>query len=127
MDAQQTEGFAKGWIQAWNQRDLEAVLSHYTEDVEFQSPLVFKLLGETSGTVRGKQNLREYFRKALAAFPGDIEIELLGGHRGGDQGLHFLGGGPNVLQVNGSAIRTAPEWIHGQVARYRSGQRVRDT
>ncbi len=31
MDAQQTED----WIQAWNQRDLEAVLSHYTEDVEF--------------------------------------------------------------------------------------------
>ena len=39
MDAQQTEGFAKGWIQAWNQRNLEAVLSHYTEDIEFQSPL----------------------------------------------------------------------------------------
>ena len=69
MDAQQTEGFAKGWIQAWNQRNLEAVLSHYTEDIEFQSPLVVKLLGETSGTVRGEQNLREYFRKALAAFP----------------------------------------------------------
>ena len=82
MDAQQTEAFAKEWIQAWNQRDLEAVLSHYTEDVEFQSPLVIKLLGETSGTVRGKQNLREYFRKALAAFPGDIELELLGAYQG---------------------------------------------
>jgi ketosteroid isomerase-like protein len=35
MDAQQTEGFAKGWIKAWNQRDLESVLSHYTEDVEY--------------------------------------------------------------------------------------------
>ena len=68
-----TEGFAKGWIKAWSQRDLEAVLSHYSEDVEFQSPLVIKLLGETSGTVRGKQNLREYFRKALKAFPGEIE------------------------------------------------------
>jgi len=44
METQQTEAFAKGWIQAWNQRDLEAILSHYTEDVEFQSPLVVKLL-----------------------------------------------------------------------------------
>ena len=100
MDAQQTEGFAKGWIQAWNQRDLEAVLSHYTEDVEFQSPLVVKLLGETSGTVRGKQNLREYFRKALAAFPGDIEIELLGVYQGVDSLLvHFQAKGRKAIEV----------------------------
>jgi ketosteroid isomerase-like protein len=100
MDAQQTEGFAKGWIQAWNQRDLEAVLSHYTEDVEFQSPLVVKLLGETSGTVRGKQNLREYFRKALAAFPGDIEIELLGVYQGVNSLLvHFQARGRKAVEV----------------------------
>jgi ketosteroid isomerase-like protein len=100
MDAQQTEGFATGWIQAWNQRDLEAVLSHYTEDVEFQSPLVVKLLGETSGTVRGKQNLREYFRKALAAFPGDIKIELLGVYQGVNSLLvHFQAKGRKAVEV----------------------------
>ena len=100
MDAQQTEGFAKGWIQAWNQRDLEAVLAHYTEDVEFQSPLVVKLLGETSGTVRGKQNLREYFRKALAAFPGDIELELLGAYQGVNSLLvHFQVKGRKGIEV----------------------------
>jgi len=100
MDAQQTEGFATGWIQAWNQRDLEAVLSHYTEDVEFQSPLVVKLLGESSGTVRGKQNLREYFRKALAAFPGHIEIELLGVYQGIDSLLvHFQAKGRKAVEV----------------------------
>jgi ketosteroid isomerase-like protein len=100
MDAQQTEGFAKGWIQAWNQRDLEAVLPHYTEDVEFQSPLVVKLLGETSGTVRGKQNLREYLRKALAAFPGDIEIELLGVYQGVNSLLvHFQAKGRKAVEV----------------------------
>jgi len=100
MDAQQTEGFATGWIQAWNQRDLEAVLSHYTEDVEFQSPLVVKLLGESSGTVRGKQNLREYFRKALAAFPGDIELELLGVYQGIDSLLvHFQAKGRKAVEV----------------------------
>jgi len=100
MDAQQTEGFAKGWIQAWNRRDLEAVLSHYTEDIEFQSPLVVKLLGETSGTVRGKQNLREYFRKALAAFPGDIELELLGVYQGMNSLLiHFQAKGRSAVEV----------------------------
>ena len=100
MHAQQTEGFAKGWIQAWNQRDLEAVLSHYAEDVEFQSPLVVKLLGETSGIVRGKQNLREYFRKALAAFPGDIELELLGVYQGVNSLLvHFQAKGRKAVEV----------------------------
>ena len=100
MDAQQTEAFAKGWIQAWNQRNLESVLSHYTEDVEFQSPLVVKLLGETSGTLRGKQNLREYFRKALAAFPGDIEIELLGVYQGVNSLLvHFQAKGRSAVEV----------------------------
>ena len=100
MDAQQTEGFAKGWIQAWNQRNLEAVLSHYTEDIEFQSPLVIKLLSETSGTVRGKQNLREYFRKALAAFPGDIELELLGAYQGVNSVLvHFQAKGRSAVEV----------------------------
>ena len=100
MDAQQNEGFAKGWIQAWNRRDLEAVLSHYTEDIEFQSPLVVNLLGETSGTVRGKQNLREYFRKALAAFPGDIELELLGVYQGMNSLLiHFQAKGRSAVEV----------------------------
>src|SRR5437870_6522167 len=100
MDAQHAERFAKGWIQAWNQRDLAAALSHYTEDIEFQSPLVIKLLGETSGTVRGKQNLREYFRKALAAFPGDIELELLGAYQGVNSVLvHFQAKGRSAVEV----------------------------
>ena len=83
-----------------NRRDLEAVLSHYTEDIEFQSPLVVNLLGETSGTVRGKQNLREYFRKALAAFPGGIEIELLGVYQGVNSLLvHFKAKGRKAVEV----------------------------
>ena len=50
MGVPETEAFAKNWVQAWNERDLEGVLSCYTEDVEFSSPLVVKLLGKTSGT-----------------------------------------------------------------------------
>jgi ketosteroid isomerase-like protein len=32
------QAFAEEWIAAWNARDLERILSHYTEDVEFASP-----------------------------------------------------------------------------------------
>jgi len=100
MDIQEIEAFAKEWIESWNRRDFEAVLDHYTEDVEFRSPLVAALLGETSGTVRGKQNLREYFRKALEAFPGDLNIELLDAYQGVDSMLvHFQAGGRRAVEV----------------------------
>jgi len=100
VDVLQDDTFANSWVQAWNQRDLDAVLSHYADDVEFQSPLVVKLLGEPTGTVHGKQNLREYFRKALAAFPGDLQIVLLGTYRGVNSRLvHFDAKGRKAVEV----------------------------
>ena len=77
-----SDAFAREWVQAWNRRDLESLLACYADDVEFRSPLAAKLLGEPSGTVHGKANLREYFAKALAAFPGDLGLELLGVYEG---------------------------------------------
>lgn len=90
MDTQQVQAFAEGWLNGWNQRDLEGILSHYTEDVEFQSLLAVKLLGDASRTIRGKENLREYFGKLLAAFPGSPELELLSVFQGVDSlVVHF--------------------------------------
>ena len=77
-----SDAFAQEWVQAWNRRDLESLLACYSDDVEFRSPLAAKLLGDTSGTIHGKANLREYFAKALAAFPGDLGLELLGVYEG---------------------------------------------
>jgi 16S rRNA C1402 N4-methylase RsmH len=39
MDTQEREVFAKEWLRGWNERDLTQILSHYGEDVEFQSPV----------------------------------------------------------------------------------------
>ena len=50
MNDQLAEDFAKDWIAAWKRRDVEAVLSQYGDDVEFQSPLVVALLGDASRT-----------------------------------------------------------------------------
>ncbi len=61
--------FVREWIDAWNARDLERVLSHWAEDCEFTSPLVVKLTGEPSGTVRGKAALRAYWTRGLEANP----------------------------------------------------------
>jgi len=63
------EQFATEWIEAWNRHDLDAILSHYADDVVFTSPFVVTLLGIPDGTVRGKAALRTYFAKGLAAYP----------------------------------------------------------
>ena len=70
------ERFAKEWVAAWNAHDLERVLSHYDDDFEMRSPVIVRLMGERSGTLRGKAAVREYWTKALAAAP-DLRFELL--------------------------------------------------
>ena len=52
MTTTTSDAFAREWVQAWNRRDLEALLLCYADDVEFRSPLAAKLLGEASGTVQ---------------------------------------------------------------------------
>ena len=47
MDVEEREKFAREWLRAWNERDLDRILSHYTEDVQFQSPVAVHLRGDT--------------------------------------------------------------------------------
>lgn len=61
--------FAEEWIAAWNAHDLERILSHYADDVEFQSPFISKLLGHADGRLSGKAAMRDYFARGLNAYP----------------------------------------------------------
>ncbi len=56
--------FARDWAAAWNRRDLEAVLAHFTEDVVFSTPKALDAVGRP--TVQGKAALRAYWEKALS-------------------------------------------------------------
>ena len=62
--------FANRWIAAWNASDLDSILSHYDDAIELTSPVAAKLLGTADGKVSGKTNLRAYFQRGLAAYPG---------------------------------------------------------
>jgi len=68
--------FAHSWVQAWNSHDLDAVMSHYAQEVVLTSPTAAKLLGDASGAVKGKEALRSYFNRGLEAFP-NLTFELL--------------------------------------------------
>jgi len=70
------ERFAREWVAAWNARDLERILSHYEDDFEMSSPVIVRLVGEASGTLRGKPAIRAYWAKALEAAP-DLRFEIV--------------------------------------------------
>lgn len=71
-----SERFAKEWVAAWNAHDLDRVLSHYEDDFEMSSPVIRGMVGEPSGTLRGKPAVRAYWAKALEAIPS-LRFELL--------------------------------------------------
>ena len=61
------DGFAEEWAAAWNRRDVEAVLTHFHDDVVFTSPVAAEIVPESAGVVHGKAALREYWCAALAS------------------------------------------------------------
>jgi len=55
--------FAERWVSEWNRKDVEAVLSHFSDDVVFASPRIQAILGVSP--VEGKTKLREYWTRAI--------------------------------------------------------------
>ena len=81
--------FARQWIEAWNAHDLDAVLAHYSDDFEMSSPFIAAFTGEPSGRLKGKAQVRAYWRKALDRIP-DLRFELLGAFAGaGSVAVHY--------------------------------------
>jgi ketosteroid isomerase-like protein len=73
--------FAATWVSAWNRRDVEAVLTHFAEDVVFTSPTAARVVPESGGIVRGKGALRAYWLRALEGNP-DLHFTLIGVYAG---------------------------------------------
>ena len=63
MDRNEAEAFAARWADAWNERDIEAVLAHFDDHVTFTSPTAQGVVGVP--TVRGKGALRSYWIAAM--------------------------------------------------------------
>ncbi|MBC8011981.1 MAG: nuclear transport factor 2 family protein [Burkholderiales bacterium] len=70
------ERCAREWLAAWNAHDLDEIVAHYADAVEFRSPFVAKLLGRADGTIRGRAELRDYFARGLAAYPA-LKFEFI--------------------------------------------------
>jgi len=69
LTASEAHELAHDWIDAWNDHDLERILSHYSDDIVFSSPLVRTIGASDSSAITGRAALRAYFKAALDRFP----------------------------------------------------------
>lgn len=76
LDKAFADHFAADWIASWNSHDLDRILSHYTDDFEMTSPVIIKVVGEPSGTLKGKKDVGAYWAKALQLVP-ELHFELV--------------------------------------------------
>lgn len=67
--------FANEWLQAWNDHNVEKVLSHFHDDVRFASPIAASMIPGSRGVINGKANLREYWTVALKRVP-DLKFSI---------------------------------------------------
>lgn len=75
ISREQALQFADEWVAAWNEHDPDAVLEHYTEDFEMSSPFILQMGISADGRLKGKENVRNYWEKALVKYP-DLHFEL---------------------------------------------------
>ena len=75
MTEEEARQFGRKWVDAWNGHDLDEILSHYADDIEFSSPFVVKLLNLENCVIWGKDALRYYFSRAMVAYP-ELHFEL---------------------------------------------------
>ena len=75
-DAARLTALGQQWIAAWNSHDLERVLALYAEDSEMTSDKIPLLGLDASGTLHGKQRLREYWGLALQRLP-NLHFDLI--------------------------------------------------
>src|SRR3954471_22222502 len=64
LDDAGAQRFARAWVEAWNRRDVEAVLAHFADDATFISPKAEVVVGQ--GRLENKAALRRYWESAMA-------------------------------------------------------------
>jgi len=74
MTREEAIAFAKDWVDCWNSKDIDRIMTHYAPDITFRSPLAAQLTG--SGIVQGTAALRAYWTQGLARNP-DLKFHLV--------------------------------------------------
>jgi hypothetical protein len=75
MDHAEAQAFAERWVKDWNAHDVDALLTHFADDVVFTSPASVRLFGG-DGVIRGREALRKQWSEAVRLIP-DLHFEVL--------------------------------------------------
>jgi len=75
METSVAQRFATQWLDAWNSRNLEAILSHFDDEIVFTSPFAQQIVDGSDGVVRGKERLRDYWSEGLRRNP-ELHFEI---------------------------------------------------
>jgi len=81
MDIEFAKDFANDWIESWNSHDIEKIISHYEEELEFKSPLIVERYSDPDGIIYTREKLKEYFLIGLTNNPSlifELKQVLLG-------------------------------------------------
>jgi len=76
MSIEEAKHFAEHWIAAWNRHDVDDVLTHDADDFEMSTPMIQRVLGIESGTLKGKKAVGDYWRQALTKIP-DLKFSII--------------------------------------------------
>jgi hypothetical protein len=69
MNRSEAVAFAHDWIAAWNAHDLDRIMAHYAEELDFCSPVIQQREISADGIIRAKPLLRDYFAGGLKSYP----------------------------------------------------------
>ncbi|MBD2767423.1 nuclear transport factor 2 family protein [Hymenobacter sp. BT664] len=75
MTPQEASAFAHDWVASWNAHDLDRIMEHYADELDFRSPIIQQLGADPTGVIRLKTELRAYFADALGRYP-TLRFEL---------------------------------------------------
>lgn len=76
IDPAFADHFAANWAEAWNDHDLDAILSFLHDSFEMVSPAITRIAGVESGKLYGRRAVGEYWAKALSLYP-NLSLEIV--------------------------------------------------
>lgn len=76
MSAQTNKQIAIKWFEAFNEHNLEKLLSLYDENAQHYSPKLKIRMPETEGLIKGKSSLRTWWQDAFGRLPS-LQYEVI--------------------------------------------------
>jgi hypothetical protein len=67
--------FAKEWISSWNRHNLDEIMSHYSSQITFYSPVITQVGFGEEGVIENLEILQKYFSRGLELYP-DLHFDF---------------------------------------------------